>query len=161
MTKDKFNFQWVSPSRGGSRDYSENSIRVSINKSGKEKHQIAIRINSAVMRAQRWVCGDRISVGFDLERNAIAVKRTPSKGYSLSAIGVEKEERDKVIGTHASCVVKLAAPQKLIEIVNQPLVIDFDACIDRDGLLIIPLADQLVNQDSGNAWYLDDIAILP
>jgi hypothetical protein len=150
MTKDNFNFEWASPNHGGSRACGDNSIRVSINKGGNKKYQIAIRINIGVMRAQRWVCGDKISVGFDLERNAIAVKRTPNKGYSLSATSVTKEQRDQVIGTHAPCVVKLTAPQALVEIITDSLVIGFDECIERDGLLIIPLTDQLANQDNGN-----------
>jgi len=139
MTQDNFSFEWHNPSHGGSRN-DANGIRIIItnSKKGKYRAQLSIRFYEDIMRAMRWVCGDRVSIGFDFNQQLIAIKRNNDHGYCLSACADTKKKREENIGTHSTCVVKMKAPHQFIGLIDKPLVINFDKCADVDGLLIVP-----------------------
>ena len=68
--QDNFSFEWHNPSQGGLR-FDEKTIRIAItnSKDSKYRSQLSIRFYEGVMRSMRWVCGDRVSIGFDFSKD--------------------------------------------------------------------------------------------
>jgi hypothetical protein len=140
MTQNNFLFEWHNPSRGGSQA-DANTIRITVTKSKDSRSQLSIRIYGDVMSAMRWVCGDRVSVGFNFNSKLIAIKRNSAHGYLLSASADTKEKRTENEGTHSIAVVKMQAPDQLAEAIDAPLVVDFGKCTDANGVLIVPFSE--------------------
>lgn len=144
MTVDQFNFQWKTPASSGKLrgHHKKDSVCISTTKTGRGDKQITIRIYEGVMEEMRWVCGDRVSFGYDLQSKKIAIKRVPVGGYKLSPSASGKKDRLDSIGKHKRCVVKLTADDAIHKLIIEPISVVFENCLDIDGMLVIPLKDQ-------------------
>jgi hypothetical protein len=98
LTMD-INFSWVKPTRGRSALEAGKSTTSGLaiyhlknsTRDGKEEHQTCIRIGVDIMKAHRFVVGDRVIVGLAEAggKRYIAIKRVPSDadGFKLSNPG--------------------------------------------------------------------------
>jgi hypothetical protein len=138
---EEFNFQWKEPIRGGQsgKHIGRDSIYISMAGSGRGDRQLSIRIYEGVMEKMRWVCGDRVSVGYDSKAKKIAIKRIPSGGYKLSASTANKKDRIDSVGKSVKSIVKMAAAGFIDDLKIEPVSVMHDQCLDVDGMLIIPL----------------------
>ena len=134
-------FTWIEPKRGGNNVGGNKGTGVSFNiyKSGKNKPQLSIRIYKDVMKKMRWVAGDRVQVGFDDTKEAVAIRRVPVGGYSASPTVTGIVERKKLIGTTTNVVVKMTCPDGIIDCAHSPVFITSDQAIDQDGILIFSI----------------------
>ena len=142
MTIDTDNFKWHAPNRGGNpgKGSHTSGVYVSINKGGDNKPQLTIRLYSNTMKKMRWVCGDRLQVGIDVENFRIALRRVPSGGYLASASGSTKADRANNIGSSKTSVIKLRAQNDIYALIDSGIEISIDDVDDVDGVLIVNLA---------------------
>ena len=105
---------WITPNKGrgkggGRRSDGCGGVRVSIHKAGLQGHrdQLCIRVDLDVMKAMRWVAGDRVLVGIDLAAGTICLRRDAS-GYKLVS---NKTKPRAAEGECVPCVTKLALPE--------------------------------------------------
>ncbi len=99
---------WVVPKRGCTRNSQAKShlaFLVRNYKSAKsESKQGVITVYAATMKALRWQIGDRVMVGLSADGSDIYLKRVPTGGYALSALGGDKGKSKH--GMHANASIK-------------------------------------------------------
>lgn len=78
---------WCVPERGGRPVATDYAIRLSIQNQGKSSNHrkiLAIYISSWLAEDMRWIKGDRIKVGFDLDEKWVVLERDKDIGYALA-----------------------------------------------------------------------------
>lgn len=133
----KLNFQWIVPTYTRRGPTGKKGIRLSISKAGQGREQLVIAIYEDVMRKMRWVIGDRVEVGLDLDAGCLGLRRVPTGGYALSGKGGDKEKSQKLIGTPSKCVTRFTAPEELIPVFQPSVVIPPENLTEEDGLLVV------------------------
>lgn len=97
-------FSWVSAKSGGART---TTALFGISLSGKSGHrEFSVILYTGGMKLTRWLKGDKVSIGFDLESGLIGVRRDP-RGFTLCANGGQASGRPK------SLRVTCKAPRQL------------------------------------------------
>lgn len=137
-TKINPSFNWIESKSGGRGGRKGEGARVAIYKSGTYSNQLSVTLYEDTMKSIRWVAGDRVQVGFDLNTKCIALKRVPKNGYALTPTSVTGSKREKLIGKPATCVVKVSAPQDFEQVFNGPAEVSPDELIEIDGMLVLP-----------------------
>ncbi len=105
--------KWVTPSRGRSGSVWRRDdlwLRVSSGQAPSQGHrtrQVTITIYTDMMRALRLVAGDRIRVGFTSDDD-LAMRRVVSGGYMLTPAVSKRSERQAVLGSPKTSVLKFA-----------------------------------------------------
>lgn len=136
-------FDWVVMNRKGKqgrRPDLDSGVYMNINSGGRGDNHLVIRIYTPAMKKMRWVCGDKIQVGFDPIGMRVAMRRVPSGGYTASPAGSTKQDRKANLGKSASATVKLRLDDDVKFMFSNPSTVHVDKCEDVDGVLIIQVA---------------------
>lgn len=104
------NINWVQPGHStGRRSASGEQLAFLVRNYkggsvGDQRLQGVITVYAQTMKALRWQCGDRVMVGTSHDKRDIFLKRVPTGGYSLSALGGDKGKNKT--GKSLACSIK-------------------------------------------------------
>lgn len=120
-------FSWVSAKSGGNR---LNTSLFGISMHGKDGGEFSVILYSGGMKLTRWMKGDKVSVGFDLDAGLVGVRRDPN-GFTLCSNGGQSAGKPK------SLRVTCRAPRQLAPFAR--LVLDPSDAQMVDDVLVISL----------------------
>jgi hypothetical protein len=93
---------WILPSRGFA-PATQGGITIAFNKTRGNAREVAFTIRQDVMKAMRWMAGERVAIRIEPKSRTITQRRHPY-GFKLSARGLPAK---KAAGRAVTCALKL------------------------------------------------------
>lgn len=139
------NINWVQPGHTGRRTSGSQKLAFLVRNYkggsvGDKRLQGVITIYAQTMKELRWQCGDRVMVGTSPDRRDIFLKRVPTGGYSLSALGGDK--RKNKTGQALACSIK----SNQIAFDAEANIGPADYIVSEDGVVMFSLPAPVVQK---------------
>jgi hypothetical protein len=133
-------FVWLSAPHGARASQEGKAARVALYPAtgSKKSSSLSITLYTEVMKQLRWVVGDRVEVGFDVESRCFGVRRVPKGGHALSGLSTAKEERNKIVGQSCAAVVRVSVPEDLTKVFSDRYDLGIADITEVDGVLMLP-----------------------
>ena len=98
----------------------ENSVAMSVQKAGRDKggtkrKSLVFVVDAGLMRQQRWVLGDRVTIDFDAVNSEVTIRRVPEKTQGVSSWRLHARNTNKnQVGSAVTSHIKIVATPAML-----------------------------------------------